>query len=249
LRRGRSERHAEYIHAILKASLNVAVKWELLQKNPALMVSPPKVKFKLPIIWSGEEFQKFLQFIQGDRWSGIYHLAALGMRKGEILGLPVSALDLDGGYLMVVQNLQYVKGEGAVLLEPKTEKSRRRILLPDFVKEALRIHLVKRSELSGMPSWKESGLVFTTDIGTPINPQNLLKHFKKKTREAALPKIKFHSMRHSCASYLLSQNVHPKIVQELLGHSTVNLTLNTYSHIINPLNSVASDALSKMVST
>jgi integrase len=249
IRRGRSERHAQYLHAILKSSLNMAVKWELIPKNPAAVVGKPKVNFQPPRIWGKGDINTFISHVKQDRWSGIYHLATLGIRKGEILGLPLWALNLEEGYLMVVQNLQYVQGQGTVLLEPKTEKSRRRIVLPDFVKVALRAHLERRSELSGQPSWKESGLVFTTDIGTPVNPQNLLKHFKKKTKEAGLPKIKFHSMRHSCASYLLSQNVHPKIVQELLGHSTVELTLNQYSHINNPLNTVASDALSKLVST
>ena len=168
------------------------------------------------------------------------------MRKSEILGLPLKALDIDKGYLMVIQTLSFTKG-GLVLQEPKTEKSRRMIVLPDFVKEALKIHLVKREELSKRPTWKESGLVFTTDIGTAINPTNLIKHFKLKTEEAGLPRIKFHSLRHSVASILLEQNTHPRLVAELLGHSSVNLTLNTYSHITNPMNTIVADTLNRAV--
>jgi integrase len=108
---------------------------------------------------------------------------------------------------------------------------------------------VKRNLLSTSKSWHESGLVFTTDIGTAINPQNMLKHFKAKLKEAGLPNIKFHSLRHTVASILLQQNTHPKLVAELLGHSSVNLTLSTYSHIINPLNTVAADTLQKAVRT
>jgi integrase len=125
---GRSARHVEYVYAILKASLNKAVKWELLTKNPALLVSPPKVEFKVPATWSAEQLQTFLDHIEDDRWAAIYYLAGTGMRKGEILGLPLTALDLDKGYLMVIQTLQFVHGQGLLILEPKTEKSRRMIV-------------------------------------------------------------------------------------------------------------------------
>jgi integrase len=112
--------------------------------------------------------------------------------------------------------------------------------------EALKIHLAKRQVLSQSPHWKESGLVFT-DIGTPINPYNMLKHFKAKTAEAGLPRIKFHCLRHSVASILLENNTHPKLVSELPGHSNVNLTLNQCCHIINPMNTVVADTLDKAV--
>jgi len=157
----------------------------------------------------------------------------------------MSALDLDQGYLMVVQNLQLVNGK-LELLEPKTQKSRRMIVLPDFVKVALRIHLIRRQVMSQSPSWHESGLVFTSDIGTPIFPRNLVRHFKLKLSQAGLPDIRFQDLRHTTASLLLEKNVHPKLVAELLGHSTVNLTLNRYSHIINPINKVASDQMDDM---
>lgn len=244
---GRSNRFAQYVLAILKAALNLAVKWELLSRNPALMVSPPKIELKVPETWSANQLQTFLNHIKDDRWAGIYYLACTGMRKGEILGVPVNALHLDKGYLVVVQTLYFTTSQGIILQEPKTKKSRRMIVLPEFVKEALKIHLAKRQMLSQSPRWKESGLVFTTDIGTHINPQNMLKHFKAKTIEAGLPKIKFHSLRHSVASILLENNTHPKLVSELLGHSNVNLTLNQYSHIINPMNTVVADTLDKAV--
>jgi integrase len=150
---------------------------------------------------------------------------------------------------MVIQTLQFVQSQGLLLLEPKTEKSRRMIVLPGFVKEALRIHLTRRGVMCQGLSWKESGLVFTTDIGTAINPHNMFHHFKDHLKEAGLPDIKFHLLRHSVASILLQQNTHPKIVAELLGHSSINLTLNPYSHIINPMNTVAGDAIQKTVRT
>ncbi len=91
-------------------------------------------------------------------------------------------------------------------------------------------------------------MVITTDMGTPINPQHMLKHFHAKTIEAGLPRIKFHNLRHSVASILLENNIHPKLVAELLGHSSTKVTLDTYSHIINPMNTVTADTLDKAVS-
>jgi integrase len=246
LEAGISNRFVEYTHGILKRSLNIAVKWGLLQRNPALQVTPPKPVYQVPHTWSMDEVKRFLTVLKGDRWAAVYYLGAgVGMRKGEILGLALSSLDLDKGYLMVTQTLQLVNGK-LELLEPKTQKSRRMIVLPDFVKEALRIHLVRRESLSKRSTWRESGLVFTTDLGTPISPRNLVRHFKDKLKEAGLPDIRFHDLRHTTASLLLEKNVHPKIVSELLGHSNVNLTLNTYSHIINPINKVASKEMDDM---
>ena len=245
---GVSDRYVEYVYAILKSALNWAVTWELLIKNPVLLVAHPRVKYEVPEIWSPEQLQKFLDHVNDDRWAGIYYLACLGMRKGEILGLPLRALNVEEGYLMVIQNLQFVPGQGLILLEPKTDKSRRLIRLPDFIRDALKIHLEKRAILAQLPDWKESGLVFTTDIGTAINPQNMLKHFKANLKAAGLPDIRFHDLRHSTASLLLAKNTHPKLVAELLGHSTVSLTLNRYSHIINPLNTVVSDTINSALS-
>lgn len=243
LEAGKSPRFVEYVHGILKRSLNLAVRWGLLTKNPALLVSPPKVKFKIPNTWSADQLQKFLEHIKADRWAGIYYLACVGMRKGEILGLPLKALDLDEGKLMVIQTIQFVPGQGILTLEPKTDKSRRLIRLPEFVRKALKDHLLRREILAQNANWKESGLVFTTDIGTPISPRNMLRHFKTKLTEAGLPNIRFHDLRHSVASILLEKNTHPKLVSELLGHSSINLTLSTYSHIINPMNTVVADTL------
>jgi integrase len=248
LQAGMSNRSVEYIHGVIRRALNKAVKWGLLAKNPTDMASPPSVKTTTISTWNSDQVKLFLETIKDHRWAGIFYLACgVGMRKGEILGLPLSALEVEKGYLRVIQTLQYVPSKGLLILEPKTDKSRRMLVLPKFVVKALREHLVKRERLSKSSSWKESGLVFTTDIGTPISPRNLIRLFKSKIQEAGLPDIRFHDLRHGVASLLLEKNVHPKIVSELLGHSSVNLTLNTYSHIINPLNRVAADTMDDVV--
>ena len=243
-----SKRSVGMILAILKQSLNKAIKWELINKNPALAVSPPKVDSQVTNVWTKDQVNLFLKSLENDRWSAIYYLACTGMRKGEILGLPLKALDLDKGYLMVIQTLQYLPGEGTLVLPPKTDKSKRLIRLPEFIKEALRAHLTRRETLSQGPLWKEQGFVFTTDIGTPVSPRNLVRHFKVKLQRAGLPDIRFHDLRHTVASLLLAEkNVHPKFVSELLGHSSVTVTLNRYTHVINPMNTVVADSLDEIM--
>ena len=119
-----------------------------------------------------------------------------------------------------------------VFTEPKSEKSRRQIVLPEIVVRALRAHKSRQEELKKGEKWQENGLVFTTNNGTAILPRNLVRHFKGKIAAAGVPEIRFHDMRHTVASLLLAGNVHPKIVQELLGHAQISLTLDTYSHVL-----------------
>jgi len=246
---GLSNRSVEMVHGILKRSMNKAIKWKLITENPVLLVEPPTVTAEIPKVWTREQVKTFLASLENDRWAAIYYLACTGMRKGEILGLPLKALDVEKGYLMVTQTLQYIPGQGLLFLPPKTEKSKRFIRLPKFILEALKEHLAKRAILSQAPEWKESGLVFTTDIGTPIFPRNMLRHFKGKLALAKLPDIRFHELRHTTATLLFTEkNVHPKLVQELLGHSSIVVTLNRYSHVINPINTVVSDAMDEIVS-
>jgi len=247
---GLSPRMVEYIHGILKRALNRAVKWQYMTTNPALLAEPPAPNSPTPVVWNPLQVKTFLESLQGDRWVAIYYLACgTGMRRGEILGLPISGLNLESKYLKVTQSLQMIQGEGLKIVEPKTQKSRRMIMIPSYAVLALKDHLTRREELSKNPRWRDSGLVFTTNIGTPIEPRNLNRHFMNKMKEAGLPHIRFHDLRHTVASILLEKNIHPKIVSELLGHSSVNLTLNTYSHIINPLNRQAADALDDVIST
>lgn len=244
LRAGLSNRTVQYIHGVLRRALNKAVKWGLLAKNPTDLANPPSVKFKVCTTWTAEQVKTFLDSLGDDRWAGIYYLACgTGMRKGEILGLPLSALDIENGHLKVVQALQYVPGGGLIFTEPKTNKSRRMIVLPEFVVLALKAHLIRRAVLAETPHWVDSGLVFTTDIGSPITPRNLLRHFKKKLADAGLPEIRFHDLRHTVATLLLEKNTHPLIVSSLLGHSGVNLTLNLYSHVLPTMQKEAAENL------
>jgi integrase len=147
-----------------------------------------------------------------------------GMREGELLGLRWQDVDLDAGTLHVVNTVQPVRGVGMVDVEPKTASSRRLIMLAPSVVAALRRH--RSAQL------RVGGYVFCMASGKAIHPSNLVKAFKALLVEAGLPAMRFHDLRHSCASLLLAANVHPRVVQELLGHSQIALTLQTYSHTL-----------------
>jgi integrase len=241
---GLSERTVQYIHGMLHRSLNKALKWGLVTRNIADLADAPSNKRKSMMTWDRHEVRAFLQSIRDDRWMALYFLACgTGMRQGEILGLRWQDVDLENGKLRVTQSVQTVKGRGLVFTEPKSDKSRRLIILPEFVMTALRKHKAAQDELRKLDGWREMGLVFTTRHGTAILPRNLVRHFKARIAGAGVAEIRFHDMRHTVASLLLEQNTHPKVVQELLGHSQINLTLDTYSHVIPTLQKEAARTL------
>jgi integrase len=184
---------------------------------------------------SAEEARCLLDVARGDKHEALYVLAVTtGMRQGELLALKWRDVDLENATINVQRTL--TKGGGRLLLgEPKTKKSRRTIQLPEAAVRTLREHLtrqIKEVERLG-DLYQNDGLVFTSEVGTLINPTNLRKRsFASLLKRARLPQIRFHDLRHTCATLLLSRNVHPKYVQELLGHSNIAMTLDTYSHVI-----------------
>jgi integrase len=207
------------------------VKWGFISRNPTDLVTPPKPKKKAPITLSEGEVEAFLKSIEHHQWYPIYVLAiGTGMREGEIFGLRHEDLSLDVSSLQVTQTVYSIRGKTHIG-EPKSDKSRRTIALPDYVVEVLK---------SIEPG---SGLLFTTSSGRPISPRNLLRHFHESLAKAGLPRVTFHSLRHFHATYLLKRNIHPKIVQERLGHSTISLTMDTYSHVIPDIQKEATEKI------
>jgi integrase len=184
---------------------------------------------------SPDEARKLIEAARGDKLEALYVLAVhTGMRQGELLGLKLENLDLNEGVIHIRRTLTRSGGRIA-LGEPKTRGSRRAVHLTGAAVEALRRHL--RRQLEDIEQlgdrYSEHGLVFTTEVGTLINPTNLRRRsFAPLLERAGLPQIRFHDLRHTCATLLLSRNVHPKYVQELLGHATVAITLDIYSHMI-----------------
>ena len=242
---GLSPRSVKYIRTVLRVALNQAVKWNLVVRNVVTLVPTPRVERHEAMAFTPEQARRFLEAIRGERLEALYSVAlALGLRQGEALALHWSDVNLDAGTLRVRHALQRVDGKLS-LVQPKTEQSRRTIDLPPPTVAALRAHWERQMEERQVAGtrWKEHGLVFTTKIGTPLEKGNVFKWFKKMLEAADLPDMRFHDLRHCCASLLLAQNVHPKVVQEILGHSQIAMTLDLYSHVIP---SVKKDAAALM---
>ena len=221
------------VHHILHKALAQAVRWDLIARNPTdnVKVPTPMPKEMHPL--SASEARKLLEAAQGDRLEAVYVLAVhTGMRRGELLGLKWDDVDLDGRTVRIRRTLTR-KGTGYVLGDPKTKNSRRTVRLTLQAVEALRRHLTSQMEdierLGDL--YDDQGLVFAGNNGGVINPSNLRQRsFKPLLKRAELPQITFNDLRHTCASLLFQRNVHPKFVQELLGHASVAITLDTYSH-------------------
>ncbi len=234
LNEGLSKRTVQYIHAVLHKALDQALKWGLVVRNVTDLVEKPKPKRKEFTTWSADEVNRFLEAVSDHRWYPIYTLAVYtGMRQGEILGLHREDMNLEKGVINVRHQISVIPGQGLAISEPKSEKARRPITLPPTALDKLHTYF----ELIGV----DSGLVFTTSTGNPISPRNILRHFKSVVKETGLPEIRFHDLRHTHATLLLAAGVHPKVVQERLGHSQISLTLDTYSHVIPSLQTEAAD--------
>lgn len=239
---GFSPRTVSHAHTLLKQVLRQALADGLISRNVAEAVKPPKSTSKEINPLSPEETRRLLSAAKYDRYEALYVLAVTcGLRRGELLGLVWDDLDLEDGTLRVRRTLQ--RGE---LLPPKTPRSRRLIKLTSRAAAALAGHrerqMAEKAELNG--EWHEQNLVFPNRVGRYTDGDNLAgRHFKPLLRSAELPDIRFHDLRHTCATLLLSRNVHPKVVSEMLGHANISITLDTYSHVIPGLGDAAAGAM------
>jgi integrase len=251
--RGLSARTVRYTHAVLSSALKQAVKWLMLAQNPASLVDVPKAARKEMQALSPEEAKRFLTESDKDRWSALFALAlSTGMRPEEYLGLQWKDVDLVKGIATVQRALVWNrKGGGWSFTQPKTARSRRNIPLPSSVMSALVAHKRKQAEerLKAGPEYQNHDLVFATIEGTPLMMRNLLRrHFKPIVKRAELPgNMRLYDLRHSCATLLLAANEHPKVVSERLGHASITLTLDTYSHVLPSMQQAASEKLERLL--
>lgn len=227
-------------HNLLHKALETAVRWNLIARNPCDLVSPPRRKRYEIQPLSMPQIRQFLAAIRGHRQEALFLLAlATGMRRGELLALKWQDLDLEKGSLQVRRILTRIPtklpGKGFEEAEPKTDRGRRSIVLPYFVVDALKQRRIQQLEakLKAGPGWQDHDYVFCTSIGTHLNPdRDVLVVLKLFLDKAGLPHIRFHDLRHSSATMLLGMKVHPKIVQEILGHSQIAITMDIYSHVL-----------------
>jgi integrase len=232
---GLSKRTVLHHHRILREALEQAVKWQILPRNPADAVEAPRPNRIEMRSLNDAQIKTFLAASEGNKLLRMAILLALttGLRRGEILALRWRDLDLDSSVLAVRQSLEETKKE-LTFKEPKTAKSRRTVALPAMTVEALRKHRADqaRIRLQLGPAYQDSDLVCAQPNGRPLHPRSLTHAFIGLVAREKLPKVRFHDLRHSHATLLLQQGVHPKVVSERLGHSTVGITLDVYSHVL-----------------
>ncbi|HVB25345.1 MAG TPA: tyrosine-type recombinase/integrase [Ktedonobacteraceae bacterium] len=233
-----------HTHGILRSALNQAVKRGLLARNVCDIVSPPRSHKHEVTSLTINQAQKLIQVAKGHRLEALLIVAiTTGMRRGELLALRWQDVDFETKRLYVRRSVNRIVGHGIVEGEPKTMNSKRTITLPQVVLDALKQHKANQEETKRKVGtlWKDRNLVFPNTQGNYEEATHLRTMFLKFLRDAELPSIRFHDLRHSAASILLSLGVNPKVIQELLGHSKVSMTLDVYSHVLPGMQSDAMD--------
>ena len=231
---GLSPRRVQYIHAVLRIALGQAEGDGLVFRNAAKLVKVNGGSQVEILPFSVEEARTFLAAVRGDRLEALYVTAlTLGMRQGEILGLQWPDIDLALGMVAIRRTLVRVNGT-ITFPEPKTERSRRGLWLPQMTIDALRAHHVRQTEerLIAGPLWKDTGLVFTTVTGEPLRDSSVTKAFQRVLHTAGLRNQRFHDLRHAAASFLLAQGFEMREIMGILGHSSIALTANLYTHLM-----------------
>jgi integrase len=244
-----SPKTVRLIFGTLKTALELAVKWNMLARNPATLVDPPRLPYHEIKSLTPAQVTTLLKAAEGHRLYPIYALAvALGMRQGEILALRWQDVDLDGATLTVAHTLQQLNRNAAILLEPKTKAGIRRITMPAMIVTILRQHRVRQlEERLQAKDWEDNGYIFTSPAGKPLYKQTVFRHFKPLLAAAGLPDMRFHDLRHTAASLMLAQSVPPRMIMEILGHSNIGITMDTYAHILPSLRQEAAEAMERIL--
>ncbi|MCY4602514.1 MAG: site-specific integrase [Acidobacteria bacterium] len=295
--KGTGVRTLQYARAVLRAALNQALRWEIVSRNAAALTDPPRHRAREIDPLTPIQAKTLLTAVAGHRLEALITVAlALGLRRGEALGLQWNAVDLDAGVLSIRHTLERTGGDSEArrrlhaerrrllaekevakdraevrrlsaaleetqrqlkavksslqIAEPKSTRSRRTITLPALAVTALRSHRTRQLEerLVAGKRWCDSGMVFTTTIGTPLGTQSLHRSFKAILRNAGLPDIRYHDLRHTAATLLLAQGVDARTIMETLGHSQISLTLNTYAHVVPALQREAAAKMDEILS-
>jgi integrase len=249
--KGLSARTALHCHRVLREALQHALRWQLIGRNPADSVEPPRPMRHEIAALSPDDAQRILEVSEATPYGNLVHLALMtGLRQGELLGLRWQDVDLEASVLHVRQTCQWLSGEGFIFRQPKTYRGTRPVALSRATVERLRQHRRRQLEerLAAGPAYEDNDLVFANAMGAPVHPTNLRRAWLAVAREAGLGHLRFHDLRHAHASLLLQQGVHPKIVSERLGHSGVGITLDIYSHVVPNLQAQAADGLDGLLS-
>jgi integrase len=237
------------IHATLRAALNGAVRRRLIPYNPALQVELPAERRAPSPVWTPEQVGHFLDVTQHDRLGPLWALVVMtGVRRGEAVGLQWGDVDLDAGVIRVRQQAVEVAGR-VHLSEPKTRSGVRTVPLDSGTTAALRSHKAAQAaeRLKAGAAWRDTGFVFTDELGQMLRPEAVSRAFRGAAARAELPRIRLHDLRHTSASLALSAGVPLKVVSDRLGHSTIAITANLYTHVSPVVAQGAADAIAGSV--
>ncbi len=261
--RGLGDRTVEYAQSVLRRALQFALEWELLDRNPAgarfrvakrkRTVKPggSKIRFLNP-----DQAKALLAAVAEDRHQALYALSVTtGLRPEEVYGLRIADVDLPNRRLTVNQVLAKTrrkKGEKVARFQfgpPKTDRSRRTIDFPRFVADLLASEIQDMKEIRQLSgeSWQENGLLFPSQVGTPLEERNVLRRFQAICEAKGLPKLRLYDLRHTHASLLIHEGVHPKKISERLGHSSIKLTMDTYGHLFEGSDRDSADKMEKLL--
>jgi len=239
-----------YIHRVLHRALEKAVKQGYIPRNPAHGAILPRIHRPEMSVLEESQVSQFLVTVHGTRNEALYQMAiATGMRQGELLGLKWADIDWNRGLVYVRRQVYRVTGKGFLFNEPKTNAGRRIVFIGENVLKSLAEHHQRQNlEISHQKNWQDSDLIFPSTIGTPMDSRNLLREYYAALNQAGLPKIRFHDLRHTAASLLISHDIPINVVSRMLGHSRPSVTLDIYAHVYAGRQEEAAQIMSALVS-
>jgi integrase len=251
LERGLSPTTVLQTHRVLREALTHAVRWGLLSRNVTDAIDPPRKATREMTPMDEEQARRFMEAVEDSEWGLPFKvLLYTGLRRSELTGLKWSNIDLERAALSVTQTVQRLKGKGLVDMDPKSPRSKRRVSLPSSAVAALRQQRSKQAaqRLLAGPAWLGHDYVFTTAEGRPIAPDRLSAAFQRISNSLGFKNIRLHDLRHTHATLMLKMGIHPKIVSERLGHASIGITLDTYSHVLPGLQEAAAEAFEEALS-
>jgi integrase len=250
---GLAPRSVRNIRAVLRRALNEALALGLVSRNVAALVRAPKAAHGEMHVYDDAQVRRLLEAAVGEREEALLTLAVTsGIREGELLGLRWRNVNLDGRYLHVQTNLRRLRDRGLVLKDVKTGASRRKVELSDVAVAALRRHRTRQLEERLMlgEEWHDLDLVFPHRVGKPMDATALAgRSYARIVRQAELPYIRFHDLRHTAATLMLLKGVSAKKVSETLGHASVSITLSIYAHVLPSMDRDAAAAMDALFSS
>jgi integrase len=248
---GHSPYVIRYVHRILHKMFEDALRYDILLRNPVHRARLPGLPYKEMRILEESQVSRFLLAARTSSLEALYHLALVtGMRQGELLGLQWTDIHWQLGEVHVQRQLKHNPGQGWYLDQPKTRAGIRTIRVGENSLQVLREHKqrqVFQAELAA-DLWQEHNLIFTSQVGTPLDRSNLLKDFRRVLQLANLPTMRFHDLRHTAASLMLNHNISVMVVCSMLGHSRPSVTMDIYGHLITSAQSKAAQLMDELVS-